>query len=239
MNILVISFLASLTTIIGSFFIIFKCNKNILCFALSFASGVMLTVSIVDLMPESFNKINSYFYFAPTFLIIGILFSIGVIISFLIDKYVPDNNEIYRVGVISLIAITIHNIPEGIATYIASSTDIKLGITLAVSIALHNIPEGIAIAIPIYYATKSKLKAISYTAFAGLSEFLGAIIAWIFLKQFISNLFIGLILSVIGGIMFQISIYELLPNAIKINKKRVGGYFIIGVLIMLLSIYII
>ena len=240
MNPLLLSFYSSLSTMIGALIINIKQNKNILCFSLSFASGVMLTVSIFDLIPESFYKLNSYFNLIPSLLFLGIFFSIGVIISFLIDKYIPDNtNEIYRVGVINLIAIIIHNIPEGIATYIAGSVDIKLGITLAISIALHNIPEGIAIAIPIYYATKNKIKAILYTTAAGLSEFLGAIIAMIFLKDLINNLFIGLILAIIAGIMFQISIYELLPNAIKINKRRVGIYFLIGSIIMLISIKII
>ena len=168
-----------------------------------------------------------------------IFFNIGVILSLLIDKYVPNNNEIYRVGVISLIAITLHNIPEGIATYITGSVDIKLGITLAISIALHNIPEGIAIAIPIYHATNNKLKSIIYTSFAGLSEFFGSIIAYFFLKNLINDFFIGVILSVIGGIMVQISIYELLPNAIQINKSRVGIYFLIGSVIMIISIILI
>lgn len=240
MNPLLLSILSSLSTMIGSLFIFLKKNKNILCFSLSFASGVMLTVSFFDLIPESFAKITESFYIIPAILIILICFSTGVIISFLIDKYIPDNsNKIYRVGIISLIAIVIHNIPEGIATYVAGSVDIKLGITLAIAITLHNIPEGIAVAIPIYYATKNKFKAIFYTTFAGLSEMLGAIIAMVFFKNLISNLFIGLILSVIAGIMFQISLYELLPNALNIKKRRVGIYFLIGIIIMLLSIKLI
>lgn len=239
MNPLILSLLSSLSTMIGSLFINFKNNKNILCFSLAFASGVMLTVSVFDLIPESFIKLNDYFNTIPSILFLFIFFNIGVIISFTIDKYVPNNDEIYRVGIISLIAIIIHNIPEGIATYIAGSIDIKLGITLAISIALHNIPEGIAIAIPIYYSTKNKFKAILYTSVAGLSEFIGALFAYFFLRNLISDLFIGIILSIIAGIMMQISLYELLPSSIKLNNKRVGVYFIIGFIIMLLSIIII
>ncbi len=57
-----------------------------------------------------------------------------------------------------MLAIIIHNIPEGIATFMAGCSDSKLGITLTLAIALHNIPEGISISVPIYYATKSKKK---------------------------------------------------------------------------------
>lgn len=238
MNPLFLSFLASLSTLIGFIFIFLKHNKEILLFSLAFASGVMLSVSFLDLIPEAYLKLNHIFYSFPTLIIIGISFSVGVIVSFLIDKYLPDNyNQIYRIGIISFIAIIIHNIPEGIATYIASSIDLKLGIKLAVSIALHNIPEGIVIAIPIYYATKNKYKALFYTFIAGFSEFIGSLIALIFLKNFISELFIGIILSIIAGIMFQISIYELLPKTIK--NRRVGIYFILGIITMIISIILI
>lgn len=124
---------------------------------------------------------------------------------------------------------------EGIATFIAGATDIKLGITLAIAISLHNIPEGIAIALPIYYATNNKRKAILYSMIAGLSEFVGALITCIFLKNFINNMAIGFLLSIIAGIMFQISIYELLPQANKLKERRVVIFFLTGCLIMYIS----
>lgn len=238
MSPLLISFLASISTIIGTVFIKFK-NKNLLCFSLMFASGVMITVSIFDLIPEAYIKLNSIFNIIPSILLLGIFFSIGIIISTLIDKFVPNNDVIYRVGVINLIAIVIHNIPEGIVTYLTSCVDIKLGINLAVSIALHNIPEGIAIALPIYYSTNDKYKVLIYTALAGISEFIGSILALLFLKNYITNQFIGIMLATIAGIMIQISVYELIPNGIKFKNKRVGVYFFLGVLIMFLSIIII
>lgn len=238
MSPLLISILASISTIIGSVFINYN-NKNMLCFSLMFASGVMISVSIFDLLPQSFLKLNSYFYTFPSILLLMIFFCIGIIISTLIDKFIINDNEIYRVGVINLIAIIMHNIPEGIVTYLTGYIDIKLGITLAISIALHNIPEGIAIALPIYYSSKNKIKAIIFTLFAGLSEFIGSIIALLFLKEYITSQLIGIMLSMIAGIMIQISLYELIPNALKFNNKRVGVYFILGFIIMFISIIII
>ena len=65
-----------------------------------------------------------------------------------IDHYIADN-QLYKLGLISVVALMLHNIPEGITTFISSSLDSKLGIVLAASIALHNIPEGISLAVPI------------------------------------------------------------------------------------------
>ena len=238
MNPLILSLCASISTLIG--FVMIKCSKkDIIKSSFALASGVMISVSIFDLIPESFIKLNSYFNIIPAILIMFIFFSLGVIISMLIDKYIISDNEIYRVGVISMIAVIIHNIPEGIATYIASNIDIKLGLNLAISIALHNIPEGIIIALPIYYSTKSKSRAFIYTFVAGMSEFIGALFSFFFLKDMINNLFIGIILSIIAGIMIQVSFYELIPNFIKEKSRRVVGYFLVGFILMLLSIIII
>jgi len=133
-------------------------------------------------------------------------------------------------------AITFHNIPEGMATFMASSADIKLGISLTIAIALHNIPEGISISVPIYYATNSKIKAITYTALSGLSELFGAIITYIFLKPFINDIIMGLLFSIIAGIMIHISIYELFPTSLRLNNKKITiSFLIFGILFMIIN----
>ena len=238
MNSLLLSLFASLSTLIGLIFI--KCNsKKVISYSFAFASGVMISVSLFDLIPESFYKLSFYFKIFPNILIVLIFIVFGVIISMLIDKYITVDNNIYRVGIISMIAIIMHNIPEGIATFVACNIDIKLGITLATSIALHNIPEGIIVALPIYYSTNSFKRAFIYTFMAGFSEFAGSLVALFFLKDYINNFFIGIILSVIAGIMIQVSFYELIPNFIKEKSRRVVGYFMVGFIIMLISIFVI
>lgn len=236
---LTLSLIAGLSTIIGSIFIFFKKNKNVLLNSFAFAAGVMITVSLIDLIPESFSYLSTYYYPFPALLFVLICFVIGILISSFIDYYIPENNPIYKIGIISLIAIIMHNIPEGMATFIASNTDIKLGITLTIAIALHNIPEGITIALPIFYSTKSRKRALLYTTMAGLSEFFGALITCIFLKDYITYKFMGYLLAVIAGIMIQISFYELLPEVWKARQKRGILYFLLGSIIMFLSIKII
>ena len=236
---LTLSLIAGLSTIIGSIFIFFKKNKNVLLNSFAFAAGVMITVSLIDLIPESFSYLSTYYYPFPALLFVLICFVIGILISSFIDYYIPENNPIYKIGIISLIAIIMHNIPEGMATFIASNTDIKLGITLTIAIALHNIPEGITIALPIFYSTKSRKRALLYTTIAGLSEFFGALITCIFLKDYITYKFMGYLLAIIAGIMIQISFYELLPEVWKARQKRGILYFLLGSIIMFLSIKII
>lgn len=236
---LMLSLIAGLSTIIGSIFIFFKKDKSILLNSFAFAAGVMITVSLIDLIPESFSYLSTYYYPFPALLFVLICFVIGILISSFIDYYIPENNPIYKIGIISLIAIIMHNIPEGMATFIASNTDIKLGITLTIAIALHNIPEGITIALPIFYSTKSRKRALLYTTIAGLSEFFGALITCIFLKDYITYKFMGYLLAIIAGIMIQISFYELLPEVWKARQKRGILYFLLGSIIMFLSIKII
>lgn len=230
--------IAGLSTMLGTILIfITKKNKTIIIASLSFAAAVMLTVSFTDLIPESINMLSTTFKIIPTILILLIFVNIGIIISSTINKYVPNNydNNLYRVGIISMLAIILHNIPEGIATFMAGNTDLSLGITLTIAIALHNIPEGISISIPIYYATGSKSKALLFTFISGLSELFGAIITYLFLKPFINNTIIGCLFAIIAGIMTHISISELLPTSFKYNNlKYTITFFILGSIFMII-----
>ena len=238
-----ITTLAGLSTMIGSIIIFYKKKTdNIIVSSLAFASGVMICVSITDLIPESINLLHKNFYIFPTIIISLIFIVVGIIISMTIDKYLPENksnSNLYRVGIISMLAIILHNIPEGIATFMASNTDLNLGISLAVAIALHNIPEGISISVPIYYATNSRLKALEYTFLSGMSELVGAIITYLFLGKFINPLFMGILFSVIAGIMMHISTYELIPTSLSYENKKLSFIsFVLGVGIMLINHFI-
>lgn len=238
-----LTIIAGLSTMLGTIFIFLKNqNEKIIIKSLSFAAGVMITVSIMDLIPESYELLKNIFPMFPTIIYILIFIVLGIIFSMLIDKYLPDNlsgNNLYKIGIISMLAIILHNIPEGIATFMASNTDINLGISMTIAIALHNIPEGISISIPIYYSTKSKTKALFYTFISGVSEPLGALITYLFLQPFINDKIMGFLFSIIAGIMIHIATYELLPTANKYkDKNRVVGWLIVGSLIMILSHFI-
>jgi len=142
-----------------------------------------------------------------------------------------------RLGMFSAIAIAIHNFPEGLATFIGALEDPALGISIAVAIAIHNIPEGIAVAVPIYHATDSKKKAITFTVLSGLAEPLGALVGFVLLRSFFNDTTFGLIFAAVAGIMVYISLDELLPAAEKYGKHHLSiSGVIVGMVIMALSL---
>lgn len=120
------------------------------------------------------------------------------------------------------LAIAIHNFPEGIATFVAALSDTTIAIPVAVAIAIHNIPEGIAVSVPVYYATGSRRKAFWYSFLSGLSEPVGALIAYLILMPFLNNALFGIIFGVVAGIMVYISLDELLPSAREYGEHHVS-----------------
>ena len=235
-----LSTIAGISTLIGYLFIYIKKDRvGVISKALGFASGIMITISIIDLIPNSFLLlIKSYNNIYTLFFVLIGLFS-GIFISSIIDKKIEKKSKnglkLYKLGIISMFVIILHNIPEGIVTFITSSNNTKLGLTLTIAIALHNIPEGISISIPIYYSTNSKLKSFIYTFISGMSEPLGAVIAYLVLSKYINNLFLGIIYSFIAGMMINIGINELYKEGVNYNKKSTLIYFFIGSFIMMLN----
>lgn len=234
----ILTSLASLSTLIGYFIIFFKGDKNkLITFSLSFASGVMITISVIDLIPSSFSYLDKY-QLLFRLLIMAFFFVLGIYLSFYISGMVEktSNNSLKKVGIVSMLAIVLHNIPEGIITFMVSGVNLNLGIKLALAISLHNIPEGISIAIPLYYATRKKMKTFFVVLLSGFSEILGAILCFLFLRNVINNTIIGCIFSLIAGIMINISMTELLPESFKYYHPKICYVgFVIGSIVMIMS----
>ena len=147
------------------------------------------------------------------------------------------NKSLLRTGVFTAIAITIHNFPEGLATFVSALNDVSLAIPITIAIAIHNIPEGISVSVPIYYATGDKKKAFLYSFLSGMSEPLGAIIGYTLLRNIINDITLGILLSSVAGIMVFISLDELLPTARKYGEHHISIYGLIaGMAVMAISL---
>lgn len=147
------------------------------------------------------------------------------------------NKSLLRVGIMSALAIAIHNFPEGLATFTAAYQDVSLGVSIALAVAIHNIPEGISVALPVYSATNSKGKAFFYTFVSGLCEPVGAVLGFLILKPFINDIFMGVLFSFVAGIMVFISLDELLPAAREYGKTHHAIYGLVaGMLVMAVSL---
>ena len=224
---------AGLSTVLGSFVIFFRFKKEkiskFITFCLSLSLSIMIGLSITELIPESTFVIITNYKLAKGIFFCFVTFLIGIFsiqwICKKIDLNVASQKDLYKLGILSMFALMLHNLPEGIATFMSAYQDLHLGMKLAIAITLHNIPEGISIAVPIYYATNSKKKAIFKTFLSGLAEPLGAILAYLFLSNFITDVLIGLVLLFVAGIMITLSIQKLFPEALKYHENK---FIIIG-----------
>lgn len=238
---MLISTIAGMSTLLGSIVIFLNIKEQsinkFITFCLSFSIAIMIGISITDLIPTSFFTILFNYKLPISIIIIFLSFTLGMILVFFVNKLMHnDNNSLYKLGILSMVALMLHNLPEGIATFIGSINDVSLGLKLSLSIMLHNIPEGISIAVPIYYATKSKKKAIFHTFLSGFAEPLGALLAYLFLKNYITNTTISITLLFVAGLMITLAINEMLPKALsyKENKYLYLGLFL-GILLILIN----
>lgn len=148
-----------------------------------------------------------------------------------------DRKSLLRVGVMSALAIAIHNFPEGLATFTAAYQDVSIGISIALAVAIHNIPEGITVALPVYSATNSRKKAFWYTFVSGLCEPIGAVVGFLLLTPFINDVFMGVLFAFVAGIMVFISLDELLPAAREYGETHHAIYGLVaGMLVMAVSL---
>jgi ZIP family zinc transporter len=243
---LLLSFLAGISTVLGSLVIIlFKdFRKSYMSFFLGLSAGAMIYLSFMELLPYSIRLIG----YLPG----NLSFFSGILFIGIIDRIVPHhylnycskNSVVYDKllfsGYMVAVGIMIHNFPEGIAVFMSSLGNLRYGILIALATALHNIPEGVAVATPIYYATKSRIKAFYYSFLAGIAEPVGAIAAYIILRQFINEVFVAYVFAFVAGIMVYISMDELLPTCFENSQghRAILG-IVIGMLIVSASLFLI
>lgn len=242
---------AGLSTGVGSALAFFtkRTNTKFLSLALGFSAGVMIYVSMVEIMVKARDSlVDSFGHISGNWLTVGGFFS-GILLIALIDKMVPsyenphemhrleemdaepkskDMNKLMRMGVMTALAIAIHNFPEGLATFMAALKDPTLGVPIAVAIAIHNIPEGIAVSIPIFYATNNRKKAFLLSFSSGLAEPVGALVGYFLIFQFVSDSIFGFIFASVAGIMVFISLDELLPAAREYGEHHLSIYGLVG-----------
>ena len=243
---LLLSFLAGMFTVVGSFITFFMRDfkRGYLQFSLGLSSGVMIYVSFVELLPSAIKGIGP--------IKANLAFFSGIVLFMFIDFLIPHeyieeriktdgyDKKLMAAGVFTTLGIAIHNFPEGVAVFMSSLVNIKLGIVLALAIALHNIPEGIAVAMPIFYATKSKREAFWYSFLSGFAEPAGAVIALLILMPFLNTSVLSFSLAFVAGIMVFISFDELLPLSCESEGYHISILgVIIGMLIMALSLILI
>ena len=246
----VLTLLAGSCTGIGSALAFFakKTNTRFLSVSLGFSAGVMVYVSMVEIFFKARDSLTGRLGAKTgSWLTVGAFFG-GMFLIALIDRVIPSgenphdmyrierigsengpsNSRLLRMGLFTALAITIHNFPEGLATFISALHEPSIGVPIAIAIAIHNIPEGIAVSVPVYYATGDKKKAFFYSFLSGLSEPLGAVVGYFVLMRFINDIVFGMVFAGVAGIMVFISLDQLLPSAEKYGEHHFAIYGLIA-----------
>lgn len=128
--------------------------------------------------------------------------------------------KLQAMGVLSALAVGIHNIPEGMGTFVASSEQAYNGLSLAVGVGLHNIAEGIAVAAPIYFATGSRFRALMWCFLATIAQHVGGLIALISLGMDADNHTQGILYGIVTGLLVGIVMKEIIPTAYMYANGR-------------------
>lgn len=154
------------------------------------------------------------------------------------SKSLEDDRKLQRIGVMTAIAIGLHNFPEGLATFVGTLDSPAVGSALAVAIAIHNIPEGLCVSIPIYFSTGDAWKAFRWALLSGISEPIGAGLAWIVLGSSTNEITFGIVFGMVSGMMIMIVMHELIPTAHRYDPcdKYVTKSLVTGMVIMAASL---
>ncbi|MBE4881054.1 zinc transporter ZupT [Enterobacter cloacae complex sp. P39RS] len=240
---LILTLLAGAATFIGAFLGVLgqKPSNRLLAFSLGFAAGIMLLISLMEMLPAALHTEGM----SP---VLGYgMFIIGLLGYFALDRILPHAHpqdlmqksvgNIKRTAILLTLGISLHNFPEGIATYVTASSNLEMGFGVALAVALHNIPEGLAVAGPVYAATGSKRTAVFWAGISGMAEILGGVLAWLILGSLVSPIVMAAIMAAVAGIMVALSVDELMPLAKEIDPNNNPSYGVLcGMSVMGMSL---
>ena len=244
---LTLTILAGLSTGNGGLIAaLFQPGRRSMALCSGFAAGVMLGVSLLDLVPHALMGYRAAMGDWGAGLAVTSLMLLGMGPAAMLEQLLPEpkadsgnerRSKALRGALVTGLALLAHNLPEGALTLFAGVADPAAGLRLSLSVGLHNLPEGMAVAAPLYYATKSRAKAAGAAFASGVAEPLGAVLAFGALGRFLTPGFLNGLLAGVAGIMCWAAVFELLPLGYRLGPvSRAAGGFAAGVLFMLLGI---
>lgn len=211
------SSLTGLSTVIGSLLVLFfRPNFKQVAFSLGMSAGVMGLVAYFTLLPSAFTYGN--------WLHLGIGFVMAIIVMVLIH-HLPfskvedkgDSDHLGRLGIFLVIAISLHNVPEGIAIGMGYGLEAHLGHTLVIAMFVHNLPVGIGLAAPLVAAGRHPLFIFLLSLFSGAILPFGT---WLgkYMTHSLDVVAIGLVFAAVS--MVWIVCREIGPRAIELSQTH-------------------
>ena len=207
-------------------------NEKLLDRLLAFAAGTMMTISFLELVPESIEQ--SSVGGCAAGLPVGLLAMMALhqlLPEVPVGKGVSDRAQKKRTALLMIAAIMLHNLPEGIA--MAAGGESSTMLLIAAAIATHDIPEGICTAAPYYYATGKRARAFWLSISTAIPTLLGFILGRQLLVA-LPQYTMGIITGIIAGLMIAISCDELIPDEPGKNRTKAMPALMAGVIFVLL-----
>lgn len=245
-----LSFLAGAASAAGGLlsFFIKKENLSALAMGLGFSAGVMIYVSFVEILPHAQNALTLLYGGRGPWLTTALFFA-GIVLAWGVDQCLPplhvkettlkQTAKLKQTGLFTAVALTLHNFPEGLATFFSALDSVTLGFSIALAVAIHNIPEGIAVALPVYHSTGSRQKAFWASAASGMAEPVGAVAGYFILDYFLHDALLGVLFAGVAGIMVYLALDELLPtahdygNGHQVISGVIGGMALMAVVLLI------
>lgn len=231
MNALLLTFLSGLFYLVGIIIYEFVKHKNELTVAaISCAAVVIIGLIVFDLAPELIEQDNAWLF---------VFVILGFVLLFLIDKLIPhhhhkhhDHDEatkehkdrLEHVSTITILALSMHNLIEGMALYSISLESIRSGTLMLIGVGLHNLPFGFQIA-----GTKNKLLVFLLV----ISAFLGGLVVFFFgnIDEFLQ----GVVMALSMGMLLHILLFELFKEIRENIRQKATIYgIIIGVILLII-----
>lgn len=237
------SILAGLATGVGALPALFfkDISNKVFSSLLGGAAGVMLAATAFSLLVPGIEYGNAIWPGNGLWIV-----AIGMIIGALFLHYadqnlphlhfdaIPNANQdsIQKIWLF-ILAITIHNFPEGMTVGVSFGTgDIKNGIVLAIAIALQNIPEGLAVALPLVGLGYNKWKAVGIATLTGLVEPIGGLLGITMVTLFSS--FLPIAMGFAAGAMLFVISEEIIPETHSKGRSRHATFsLLLGFIIMM------
>jgi ZIP family zinc transporter len=204
--------IALIGTMLGAFLgvVMNKPSQKLLGNIIGFASGLMLSIVVFELIPEATDKTG--FLRTLFFLVLGIV--IVVIIDKISSLSNDVNSEYTKVAFMVAIGIMLHNFPEGLIMGFGFVNGESLGLKMSILIAIHDVPEGLAVAAPLMLSGVKNRKILFYAFLTALPTAIGAWLG-IYIGS-ISTVILGNALAFASGVMLYVIYGEMIPQSKKL-----------------------
>ncbi|GEM_PF-71865 len=225
------SLFVALMTSLGALVALFakQLPERSIDFSLAFAAGIMLVASFTSLIIPAME-------YSRSFIPAGTGIFLGVLMIYLIDRFVPHKHlykgfegpkvmrERLKLAWLLIIAVIIHNLPEGLAVGTSIVYDLKTGLVTSIAIGIQDFPEGMIVALPLAVISKKRFTPIMLGILSGLAEAAMGVVGALLFS--ISGALLPYGLGLAGGAMLYVTVKEMIPEIYR--KGSAPGIITVG-----------